>query len=149
MRLGWDVLPGGCPWPYKPFSWWLFQRSPRFETPHKLWDEDVGASEAPPAPTALYFSRIGVGRYFGGWCPLVQPQPTRKFVWLEHIGPTGLLNIICHVVLPCLLLLPVGCLGGAAPAAVDPEVRETLCPHPGSTGEGMLQNQLLSIHRMR
>lgn len=28
-------------------------------------------------------------------------------------------------------------------------VRETLCPHPDSTGEGMLHNQLLNIQRMR
>lgn len=28
-------------------------------------------------------------------------------------------------------------------------VCENLCPHPGSTEEGMLHNQLLNIHRMR
>lgn len=61
---GWGVLddfPVDALGLASPFPW-----SSCFGTQHRLWGGDMGAGEAPPAPAALYFSRVGAGGCFEG-----------------------------------------------------------------------------------
>lgn len=111
----------------------------------------MGVGESPPAPTALYFSRVGVGRCFWG---VVSPSPTsthQKICLARAHRPKGAIKYYLDATWSCLA--SSCCLwdaweGQCLQQSVQ-RIRETLCPHAGSTGEGMLHSQLLTIHRMR